>query len=749
MSKGKAEIIFGVLFLSVLATAIYVFWQSTKSDTLAGKNSYTKIENLLHDADSALGYSPDLAEQNANNALNLAVVERNPHYIISADIILGKLQYIKGNYANAHDFYIRALLLAKKNILVKEECEATIHVGEIIYKSGEYDKSLKYFESADSIAEKNNFEELQAYSLYNIGKYNETTGRFNKSIHFYNGAIEICRKNKDDKLLALVLPSLGKYYISIGQLNVALQCYLEAFHISETLNNQLLNAEISNHLGGLYLDMNQYAQSMEYHKKSLSVRSEMNNPEGLAKSYNNIGRAYFGLKQNDSAIVYYNLSLVLCKSINYKKGMVKAQINLGNVYNLLNKPDSAHNILKEAFNLSEKAGYDAGIAEASLALGTLYKGSNQIDTALYYFTLCLSKIKETSYDENLRDTYQGLYDCYVKKGDYKSALHYHESLLETVKRLLNVENNRQLANLSISFDTERKEKDNQVLRKENELKESRIQRNNLFIWLMVVLLGFTIALCFTIYYRFYAKKKANIRLEELNKELEKANQEKDRLLSIIAHELRNPLYWFQNLSDVLSQKYKEMSPEKVQKSLLALDESAKNAFQLMDNLLNWSRSRLNRINPKKAKHSLKAIILDAVRMYETIINYKEIEFQNRASDNVMVFVDADLFSCVIRNLVSNAIKYTPNGGTISIDCSVAEENITVVVSDSGSGIGDADMVNIFADDNTLSVTGLMEEKGSGLGLKLCRDFVKLNGGEIWVESKLGTGTKFFFTVPVQ
>jgi signal transduction histidine kinase len=201
----------------------------------------------------------------------------------------------------------------------------------------------------------------------------------------------------------------------------------------------------------------------------------------------------------------------------------------------------------------------------------------------------------------MRDNYRGLYECYLSAGDIKQALHYHVLLFDVEKKLLDVENNKQLAILQISFDTERKEIDNRILKKDNELKEMTIKRESAFLWLFVAALGFSFLLSILIYTRFKNKQKANRILEDLNykvrkqnetlellnHELEKANQEKDIMFSIITHELRNPLYWFQNLAQMLSKKYQSMSPDKVRKTLNALDESAKNAFHLMDNLLNW------------------------------------------------------------------------------------------------------------------------------------------------------------------
>lgn len=166
----------------------------------------------------------------------------------------------------------------------------------------------------------------------------------------------------------------------------------------------------------------------------------------------------------------------------------------------------------------------------------------------------------------------------------------------------------------------------------------------------------------------------------------------------------------------------------------------------MDNLLHWSRSRLNRIIPKTSVYDLKTLVDDSVQMFKTILDYREIDFKINIPDATKVATDQDLFSCVIRNLVSNAIKYTPCGGTINIGCSEGTGFCTIVVSDTGKGINSNIVSKLFVDNSYNSTSGLMQEKGSGLGLKLCKEFVELNGGKIWITSKEGSGTQIFFTV---
>jgi len=167
----------------------------------------------------------------------------------------------------------------------------------------------------------------------------------------------------------------------------------------------------------------------------------------------------------------------------------------------------------------------------------------------------------------------------------------------------------------------------------------------------------------------------------------------------------------------------------------------------MDNLLNWSRSRLKRIKPRKGNYLALTLVSETIRMFETIVQQREINLQTRICENGQVFVDPDLFSCVLRNLVSNAIKYTPARGFIQVDCIEDESYFLFMIKDSGMGISGENIRNLFGREDYLTTPGLLQEKGSGLGLKICMEFVELNNGKIWVSSEPAKGTTFCFTVP--
>ena len=747
-----------LLILTSMITLVCCHNDSTPATKQSNLND---IRELLSKADSVSGTSLSAADQKANQALKLSLKTNDSRGIVDSWILIGKILALKGQNNNALDTFSKAFALAEQSKYSKGVCKVKIEIGDVYYTWGKYDQAMSYFFDAKKIAEVEGFLDCQAIVLNYLGKYYHTKGDFEKTSSCYNRSLSLSRSLGDRKQVVMVLLNMGKYYISLGKLSLALEKYLEAFRTCEHLDDKIIYAEVCNHLGGIYLLIDQPVKSLEYHRKALSCRNTLNNPEGIAKSYNNIGKIFLDRKLLDSAFVYFNQSFELCLKTGYLKGTVKALTNLGKLYALQNKPEKQFNVLCQAFDSAYKSGYDVGVAESSLGLGNYFINAQQTDKAIDHYLLSLGKIKKSSLYEIMRDDYAGLFQCYLIKGDNAKALQYHILLSDIEKKLLNVENNRQLAILHISFDSERKEKDNQVLRKDNELKEMTIKRKTTFIWLIIVALAFTILLCILTYRRFYGKQKANrilkdlnfkiskqnSELEKLNKELEKANKEKDILFSIITHELRNPLFWFQNLAEMLSKKYQTMSPDKVRKTLSALDESAKNAFHLMDNLLNWSRSKLKRITPRKGNHSLITLVSGTVKMYETILQQKGIHLFTKVDENAQIFVDPDLFSCVLRNLVTNAIKFTPPEGFIKVECIEDESYFLIMVRDSGKGISGENIRKIFGGTEYFSLPGLMQEKGSGLGLKICLEFVELNNGKIWVSSEPGLGTTFCFTVP--
>ncbi len=714
------------------------------------KSAFTKSSSLLNISLDAATKVFGLAEEVHNDTMK-----------IKSWLVMGSILSLQGKADEAFSLFQSALQLSEKIEYEHGICRSLLESGSILYIRGQYEQCADLFKKSLKIAKRRNFSDIEASALNFLGKYYHTTGRFEESVDYYQRALQIYRSKKDSLNSVTVLLNLGKTYNIDSDMYMALKCYLEAFNICRKTKDYSNISDVCSNIGSIYLMLDQTELSLEYHRTGLSYRILLNTPEGLSSSFNNIGKVYLVKNNPDSALFYFSKSLTICEQISYLKGRVKALANIGKVYNLKSEHSKARSYLHRSISLSLQSGYAAGTAEASLGLGDTFLSLHQTDSARMAFETCLVKAKSTNLVALIHDAYWGLYRCYLEKKDYEKTLEYYRYFVQADKKMLQSENNARLSELRVSFESEKKENDNVILRKENQIKEITINRESFFIYLFILALALTVFLIVMLYSRFENKRKANERLailnkkivkqnrelEKLNKELENANREKDKVFSIITHELRNPLYWFQNLTEMLSMKYKQMPAEKVQKTLSALDESAKNAFHLMDNLLHWSRSRLNRIKPVIAVHSLENLVLESSRMYETILKQKNIRLNILLAREAFILADADLFMCIVRNLVSNSIKFTPENGVIEITSISKNQNYIIQVSDSGIGIDPRRRKKIFTSDKESTSVGLMNEKGSGFGLRLCKEFVQMNNGRIWIVDETETGTCFCFTVP--
>ena len=232
-----------------------------------------------------------------------------------------------------------------------------------------------------------------------------------------------------------------------------------------------------------------------------------------------------------------------------------------------------------------------------------------------------------------------------------------------------------------------------------------------------------------------------------NQELKELNATKDKFFSIIAHDLKSPFNSILGFSEILSENALKYSPEKVEQISKNIYKSSKNAFTLLENLLTWSRLQTGRLNPKIKLMDYYHIINDIQILCEPIANSKKIKLDFNLDLAVLVLIDEQMLHTILRNLISNSIKFTFPGGFVKLETQNNEHEVLFIVSDNGIGIDVSNLGKLFSIDCDLSLKGTENESGTGLGLILCKDFVEKQQGRIWVESELGFGTSFKFTIP--
>jgi len=234
----------------------------------------------------------------------------------------------------------------------------------------------------------------------------------------------------------------------------------------------------------------------------------------------------------------------------------------------------------------------------------------------------------------------------------------------------------------------------------------------------------------------------------LNKQLERLNIDKDRFIAILGHDLRSPFTALLGLSDLLKENIQEFHIDEIKNMAGDINKTAQSTFNLLEDILTWARAQQGKIPFKPSKLSFTDICKDTIEILNPSAYAKKIAINYSATDNLNVFADADMIKMVLRNLVSNAIKFTNNGGAININAKVNSEYVTISVSDNGIGIKPDYQIKMFDVGQVLTTKGTADEKGTGLGLLLCKEFVEKHGGKIWVESKVGEGSDFKFTLPI-
>ena len=244
------------------------------------------------------------------------------------------------------------------------------------------------------------------------------------------------------------------------------------------------------------------------------------------------------------------------------------------------------------------------------------------------------------------------------------------------------------------------------------------------------------------------RKQMENSLKANEKKLLQLNTDKDRFLSILSHDLRSPFNNLFGLSELLKENIYQYDIGEIEEIANNINTSAKNSYNLLEDILTWARVQQGKIPFKPQKISFVDICRNILETLKPNADSKNITINFSALDEIIIYADSDMLKTVLRNLVSNAIKFTNKGGVININAVENSGNVIVSVSDNGIGIEPNDLKKLFDISQVLTTKGTADETGTGLGLFLCKDFIEKHGGKIWVESEVGKGSDFKFTLPI-
>lgn len=290
-----------------------------------------------------------------------------------------------------------------------------------------------------------------------------------------------------------------------------------------------------------------------------------------------------------------------------------------------------------------------------------------------------------------------------------------------------------------------------MAQRERELKIEAQRKMQNFLTVMI---GFGVIIVLLVFYLYLVKRRANISLEAAHAKVNRQNQElhnlnatKDKFFSIISHDLKGPLNSFTSFSRMLINHTDSLTKEEIQMLAREIDKNLKNLLTLLENLLEWSRSQTGNIEFKPEVFDLSEVIRENGELLATQARNKNVGLTWTSDEKCLINVHKQSVNTVVRNLMSNAIKFTPEGGRVKVSMRRSTEGVTISVDDTGVGMSPEVIKKLFRIDTKYSTQGTSNEKGTGLGLILCKDFVEKNGGTIGVNSIPEKGSTFFFSLP--
>jgi signal transduction histidine kinase len=418
---------------------------------------------------------------------------------------------------------------------------------------------------------------------------------------------------------------------------------------------------------------------------------------------------------------------------------------------------------EKALNISRKLGDKAMLATIYTNLGKTYLRTERYKQAYQAFQESLGYAREVNSLPDLRENYRYLAEYFELQKDYEQALHYYRLYASAKDSINSQEGMIKINEMEDMFQAQTLQQEIELLRKNREISslEKRRLKNTIFTLIAVSLM---FILIFIVYYQRNRLKRETARLfEEKSKQLEKANKKlrdsenhlkelnstKDKFFSIIGHDLRNPLNALLGFSELISGNSRDYTSEEIQRYSKIINEAAKNIHLLIENLLEWSRSQSGNIDYNPETTELVPIIKETIKVFEIHADKKHVSINSEIPDDLTVTADRNLLSTILRNLVNNAVKFTPNGGNVRIYCEQSEQELTISIEDTGIGMSEQQLENLFRLNSNVTMPGTSEEKGTGLGLILCKEFVDMHRGKIWANSKPREGTTFSFTLPVK
>ena len=559
----------------------------------------------------------------------------------------------------------------------------------------------------------------------------------NKALTYTQKALKLRTELNDESGIATSLNVMGVIYYYKGDYLKSFEYHLRALNKRELLGDENKIATSYNNIALVHIAIENYETALDFLNKSLDIRMKNGNKRGIAILNDNIGNVYCKMGKYEEAFKCFDKSLAINKEIGNKKSEANSCFNIAVVYKNLDDTTKALEYYRLALDIYKQVDEKNGIANVENGIASIYISKEMIKLAIEHANIALLNSQQINALENISLASKILQNSYEKMSDYKNAYKYAMIFQSTTDSLMNSDKLKRLTRIEFDYKIDKIKKE----------KEAELNTQKAFVMYLTITLVLSIIIVILIIFGYSSKRRLNTKLNGLNAKLLELNSTKDRFFSIIAHDLRGPFNGLLGISEILVSDKENLSKEEIKYYIKMLNSSIRKQYELLNDLLEWSKLQSGSFKLKYEKIKLPNELDEVIKHLELTTSQKNIKLINEIENNIIITADKNMIRLVLRNLISNGIKFTNPKGIIRISAIQKQGMTEVTVSDNGVGIKEEDIIKLFRIDVHHSTPGTADEMGTGLGLILCKEIIEKHSGEIRIESKVNEGSKIIFSIP--
>lgn len=612
------------------------------------------------------------------------------------------------------------------------------------YYNGDYDESLIYYlkSAEEALSSIDSSYSIVINGYGNAGYLYNEMAIYNKAIEYQSKALKYALIDSNLVEMANAYSSLGNSYIKLADFEKASYYFQNALEIDLKAGNQSVLSLDYNALGKLYQQWQKYDIALEYFQKALIIDKKENQMDKMAIRFSSIGLVYRNIEMYDSAIFFLNKALYIDKELGNQKEIGIRLSNLGSVYAQIDRFDKAEKLFKNAISIFTELKINYSLCISYNELADLYLRKKEYQLAEQYSRKSLDIANNIHLNNITKENYKRLSIIYKIKNNYKNAYKYYRLYSEIKDSIFNEKSMNVVNNLELKYQTQKKELEIDLLNKINKINKLELEKNETKRLFLNIYLIMALVLVVVILIIMLIIKKSNIQFAKKNLQLSLLNATKDKFFSIISHDLINPMSAFRNIANSLNENLNDLNKDEIKYYTVQLKQSSGTVNEMLDNLLQWAKSQLGGIKPQMLNLNLKTLVDNVIKNNKSIADNKNIRLINMISNDIELKTDKNILAIILRNFITNGIKFTGKDGKLIISAERINGHLRIKVEDTGIGISVEDIKKLFRIDVNTKTIGVSEEKGSGLGLILCKELAGKINATLNVESKLNNGSIF-------